>query len=98
MILQANPHNTDVTYNNTELPIHDTVGRFPPLDTRIIHLLLSTSSETVNPTIKYGHNILHIALHVKNVPEHLINCLYDSVHRHLLLQTADNGMTPLHVA
>jgi len=32
--LEANPNNADVAYNETQLPLHDAVGRYPPLDLR----------------------------------------------------------------
>jgi len=47
---------------------------------------------------QFGWNVLHIALNVKKVTEWLINLLLDTVHKELLQQMADNGMTPLHFA
>jgi len=50
----------NVTYDNTQLPLHDMVGRYAPLDLRIMQVLISTSLESVNERTKYGQNSLHI--------------------------------------
>ena len=98
IIFKKNKNNAQETYNETQLPLHDVVGRDPPLHLDIVWLLMSRSPETVSARMIFGRNVLHIALHVKKVTERLINLLLDTVHKELLQQTADNGMTPLHFA
>ena len=65
MILAINRNNAKVTYNATQLPLHDTVGRYPPLHLDVVWLLISKSPETVSARTIYGQNVLHIALNVK---------------------------------
>jgi len=98
MILERNRNSTEVTYNETQLPLHDAVGRYPLLHLDVIWLLILKSLETVSARMLYGQNVLHIALNIKKVPKQLINLLLDTVHADLLLQTVDYGMTPLHFA
>jgi len=79
-----------------QLPLHDVVGRCPPLQLDIVWLLISKSPETIHARTTYGQSALHNALSIKT--KCLIKLLLDTVDMQLLKQTADNGMTPLHLA
>jgi len=97
MILDQNRNNTKETYNATQLPLHDAVGRYPPLHLDVVWLLISKSLGTVNARATCGQNVLHIALNIKKVPKCLINLLLNTVDEQLLQQMADKPMTPFHL-
>ena len=43
IIFKANRNNAEETYNETQLPLHDTAGRDPPIHLDIVWLLMSRS-------------------------------------------------------
>jgi len=38
--LRRKQNNANLTYNETQLPLHDAVGRYPPLDLNMIWLVI----------------------------------------------------------
>jgi len=67
IIFETSRNNTEVTYNETQLPFHDAVGRDPPLHLDIVWLLMLRSPKTVSERTIFGRNILHIALNIKKL-------------------------------
>jgi len=92
------PEGLTIRYNNTQLQLHGAVARDPPLNSRIIQVLVTRNKENVNETTYYGQNGLHIALKVKNVPECMIYYLGNLIWSKAYQETEENGMMPLHLA
>jgi len=85
-------------YNETQLLLHDVVARYLQLDSRIIQIMVKRNEESVNETMYYGQNVLHISLKVKYVPECMISYLGNIIRNEAYQEMEENGMMLLHLA
>jgi len=98
IIILTYPEGLSMRYNKTQMQLHDAVARHLPLDLRISQMMVKRNEESVNETMYYGQNVLHISLKVKNVPECMISYLGNIICNEAYQETEVNSMTPLHLA
>jgi len=65
IIILTYPEGLSMRYNKTQLSLHDAVAKHLPLDSRIIQMMVKRNEESVNETMYYRQNVLHISLKVK---------------------------------
>jgi len=56
MIILTYPEGLSMTYNQTKLSLHDAVARHPPLDVRIIKIMVQRNQDSINEVTNSGKN------------------------------------------